>query len=528
MVLIVNPYFLTLAAWLFNGAKGFDVRIPVEAPPNSHSIPADFASLSIELDGWLEWVGKTSRNDFFYNALENIVQISGVPPRIRVGGKTQDRAYWSGSTEIADVIYPVANSSIPYPEALRVNVGDGFYRACNFLPNNTRVTHGLNFASADSLRGVYHLNSILNAYLSPSFLEAKIRLEAVEIGHEPDLYLENRYPQPYTASKYVSEWSTWAGNVLDYIPQFHPDIVEYGLKFWAGSLSASSHSSTGFSPESLFKEGLLTKTSAGPAISSFSQHHYNGNICAGSDQDLQDVLAKHYIRSNLSVFAPDIAITRAQGLEYVLGEIGTFTTRASGVSDVAGSAIWALDYLLHASHLGVSRVFFHQGIGYRSNIAQPVALPRSPSDGKQLDTPLLPYIQPQYYATIIAAEAIGPGVNTRISELVVDHPALSAYAFYSEKSLTRVLFINSRVYLRKNGRRKSIRVDLDFMGRRPRRATVKRLSIASADDTSNLRWGGVTYETESGRPAGTEESIPVRLERSFEIRDTEVALISFV
>ena len=38
-----------------------------------------------------------------------------------------------------------------------------------------------------------------------------------------------------------------------------------------------------------------------------------------------------------------------------------------GVSNTAGAALWALDYTLYASQIGVTQVHFHDGIGYKYN-----------------------------------------------------------------------------------------------------------------------------------------------------------------
>ncbi len=77
-------------------------------------------------------------------------------------------------------------------------------------------------------------------------------------------------------------------------------------------------------------------------------------------------MTKATIRSNLSIYEPDIEATHAKGLEYVLGEtnsipghvlaslcsvsdfgLSTFQG-AAGTSNTAGAALWALDYALFA------------------------------------------------------------------------------------------------------------------------------------------------------------------------------------
>lgn len=98
---------------------------------------------------------------------------------------------------------------------------------------------------------------------------------------------------------------------------------------------------------------------------SFSQHHYSGTVCRGDEEDLRDLVSKPNIRRGLDALRDDIAAVKSKGLEYVLGEANSFTchvcvcvitflhalTRsqgAAGVSNVASSAVWALDYLLYS------------------------------------------------------------------------------------------------------------------------------------------------------------------------------------
>jgi len=157
----------------------------------------------------------------------------------------------------------------------------------------------------------------------------------------------------------------------------------------------SSHSNTGFSPQAIFQNGILSSP-AGSQITlcviaahlvktvsltvlctnslSFhriSQHHYSGTFCGGNGGSLQDLVSKANIRSNLKPFAEDIAAVKQKGLTYVLGETYSYSCHgAPGVSNTAGAALWGLDYALFAGQLGITRLYFHQGIGYKYNFVR--------------------------------------------------------------------------------------------------------------------------------------------------------------
>lgn len=76
---------------------------------------------------------------------------------------------------------------------------------------------------------------------------------------------------------------------------------------------------------------------------------------------------------------------------------------------------------------------------------QPITLTRSILDGSTLTSPLPPHIQPQYYAAIVGAEAIGHR-NSEISEVSIDHDQISGYAFYEDCEVKKLLLINHTPY----------------------------------------------------------------------------------
>ena len=82
-------------------------------------------------------------------------------------------------------------------------------------------------------------------------------------------------------------------------------------------------------------------------------------------------MSKASIRGNLTSFDSDIAAVKQNGLTYVLGETNSVSCHgAPGVSNAAGAALWGLDYALFAGQLGVDRLYFHQGIGYKYNLVR--------------------------------------------------------------------------------------------------------------------------------------------------------------
>jgi len=109
-----------------------------------------------------------------------------------------------------------------------------------------------------------------------------------------------------------------------------------------------------------------------------------------------------------------------------------------------------------------------------------VTLTRSIRDGSSLANPVLPRIQPQYYAAIIAAEAIGKSGNARVDDIDIDHKNVTGYAFYEGTKLARAVFLNLNPYEPDERQRSSVRLELQFASKgqpEPLVMQVKRLAI---------------------------------------------------
>jgi hypothetical protein len=88
------------------------------------------------------------------------------------------------------------------------------------------------------------------------------------------------------------------------------------------------------------------------------------------------------------------------------------------------------------------------------------------------------HIQSEYYAAIIAGEAIGKSGNTQIRELTLNDPQITGYAFYEGGRLARAVFINLRAYTG-TAIRSSVHLSLGFTGTgsSPVSMSVKHLAI---------------------------------------------------
>lgn len=144
--------------------------------------------------------------------------------------------------------------------------------------------------------------------------------------------------------------------------------------------------------------------------------------------------------------------------------------------------------MLQAATLGVSRVHFHNGLGYRYNIFQPI---HNLQDGLNIS---IPHILPLYHAFLVVNEAIGPCTpptkerDTR--ECVAGHVAelggldgtLAGYGIWEEGKLVRVVMIHSGLY--QDGQRG--RLDVELQGLEAKKIKVKRLRVPRTESYYGL------------------------------------------
>lgn len=215
------------------------------------------------------------------------------------------------------------------------------------------------------------------------------------------------------------------------------------------------------------------------------------------------------------------------------------------MSNTAGAALWVIDYTLQAATLGITEMFFHEGIGFKYNFVrsaenpcsavtddrlqfQPIALNRSIVDGSALNPPQPPQVQPSYYAGIVITTLIGTTGSAQLVELTVSDSNVSGYAAFEHGQLVRVVFVNLHAWLQSStGTRPSVHIDFSFAGAKKTKATARRLVIQHADDTKGLTFAGQSYETSDASASGSVSTESVDLTKGVDLRATEAILISF-
>ncbi|KAI0751852.1 glycoside hydrolase family 79 protein [Daedaleopsis nitida] len=520
-----------LAALILNLAgcsvSAVTVSIPIAAPNGSEPLSSTLVSFSLEQDRWPDWTGVDARNDFTYNALSNYAALTGKPPNIRVGANSEDHTTWSPTEPLVENLFPTPDAITPYPESTRITVGDTYYGLSRYLPSGTHMVWGVNLGGNNVTNAVNMAKAIIRSFDTPGVKESGIVLDRMEVGNEADLYSHNGLrPKNYTVQQYVREWTGIAGPVVEAL----------GISGRNGSitLQGAAFANQGFTPRQIYNLSIL-ESAPGGAISVISQHHYQAHFCNGGNFSLVSFMDKAYIRSNLSIFEADITATRAQGLQYILGETNSIACHgAPDVSNTAGSALWAIDYTLRAATLGIREAYFHEGVGFKYNFIQPVALNRSIIDNTPLDPPAPPQVYPSYYGGLVVNTFIGASGSSQISELNVNDTNVSGYAAFEEGRLVRAVFVNLHAWLKNSaGARPSVHIALNLTGADigafpGQRVVARRMALQHADDVGNLTWAGRSYETADALPRGGIAQEDGSLADGVAILASEAVLIDFL
>lgn len=128
--------------------------------------------------------------------------------------------------------------------------------------------------------------------------------------------------------------------------------------------------------------------------------------------------------------------------------------------------------------------------------------------------------------------------TTKLVELELSAPNLSGYAIYEAGEPVRAVFVNLNAWLKSDEgvRERSVyHIDLGFTSNADEKTfdsaekeiRVKRLNIGYADDTSNLTWGGQSWETPEFLVSEEEVFETGSWDEGVDIRETEAILVWF-
>jgi len=413
---------------------------------------------------------------------------------------------------------------MPFPEGQNIVVSSSFYSLSKFLPSGTSMTWGFNFGAANLSLATTELEAILTDFgtsTSQGGVQGSgVSLDLVELGNEPDLYGGNGHrASGYDVQDYVTEWRKYITSLLNSTSLSSASAP----KIQAMSFGNSDFGAGNFSPQQAIKDGLLGGDIGG-FVGSISQHHYSGGCCTARIQDLMD---KNLIRKNLTEFEGDISAVKQTGIPYYFGETNTyFNHGVPKISDAGGAALWLADYTLFGATIGIEKMFFHEGVGYKYNLIQPVTLTVNPDDGTPLNPSIPAHVQSSYYGALAVTEFLGSTTSAR-SIVEIDFSSsttVSGFALYTSGTIQRILLLNHQPFLSSSGgTRPSQSISLSSVG--TKNISVKRLSIPFADVETGLKWGGQSFD--GGVASGSSSVGSQSTSSPVVVSASEVVLVEF-
>ncbi|KAF7551869.1 hypothetical protein G7Z17_g4714 [Cylindrodendrum hubeiense] len=439
----------------------FILQLPTKRPEWAEKLSPHLAGFSLEMDRWPDWAGKKlgKPNKYFNQLLRNLGERTGHMPFLRVGANSQDRSSVDLNVEVMNSTFPEPTENVPNPEANHVFIGRDFYALSGNLPSGTSFLWGLNLKSLNKTETVAQAHLLAEAFQGDrSHLTKHVKLVNVEIGNEPDFYGPTRTSH---SGPYGNEW-----NPLNYTTtwvEFAKAIskkIEFGRAGSEEKPTLSPGALTGFNapewtPEGPLQAGILDDRDIRRKTSQFTEHSYSGG------------------------FSPYRIVQPGELMNKLAGETNSYANHGQpGLSNTVEGAIWTVDWMLLGASLGIERMHFHQGVGYRYNAIQPTD---ESDDGLNITRP---HILPSYHAFLVVNEAIGKSGNAYISEIPTSNLTLTAYGIWEEKQLTRLVVLNTQVYLG-NGEKPSINVNLASLSAdRPK--TVKLLQSETTTANTNV------------------------------------------
>lgn len=102
---LLLPYHALSLLLLGQLVSCLDVLVSLTPPAAALSVSKSLLSFSIEQDRWTDWVGTTSQNDFFFNTLDNLQQLTGLPPQIRIGANSEDHTNFGNNVQVLRHLY---------------------------------------------------------------------------------------------------------------------------------------------------------------------------------------------------------------------------------------------------------------------------------------------------------------------------------------------------------------------------------------------------------------------------------------
>ncbi|KAF2014445.1 glycoside hydrolase family 79 protein [Aaosphaeria arxii CBS 175.79] len=326
-------------------AHAITFQVPGSSGNNAATLdlsPVSFGFPFATLTGYFDGMPLASK------CLDTFRSVSGVWPRIRVGGTSEDYGTFDPTLKVPNIVTgtaPTGQSQTTYgPQLVQV--------LANYKGT---IVWGLN-------RGFNNLTNTIEA--AKVVVKTLPTLYALELGNEPDgiilqfmvfaalnATIANGVDWNFqTEAESESKWQAAVGQALG-----RDNIVQ-----------ASSYYQTparGWGAANYFK---FADPTADRYIKVYSHHNYPQTAVGTSNGEdppnVQALMSHVNITKNVGLYVDDVKAAATRGFDYVFGETNSVSGNGKpGQGDTFATGMWVLDYVLRAASIGIKRAYFHQG-----------------------------------------------------------------------------------------------------------------------------------------------------------------------
>lgn len=397
-------------------------------------ISPSFAGFGIEPSNLFSYTGGSEENQLTKNLMENLANYTGTPPHLRIGGNTQDYFIWDenqGEYECANNPNPVGQGAFATDMLI---IGPRYFEVLNRFPSNTPITFGLNLAYSED----DYIEQITTMATQAVERLDHVNLVSLEIGNEPDLYLQNGFRTgPWGGQVYTQQWLDRASAVWQQVlrPRGLPSNF-----FEPGTTASTIGTSFEIDDLETFGITVLANGSEHPYISSWNQHDYYYYIGVSTHPITQySFMTLSTTNDQFAAWVEQIQQAMNTPYPYALREMGVVgPIGLNDVTDIFGAALWSLNFLFYAATLNISSVQMHMTDNSNASAWQPVQFYGND-----------PFVRPNYYSFAAFDQTIGPTCQAQVGGYILhDAPdpyggRTAAYSVYQDGLLASIVLINS-------------------------------------------------------------------------------------
>ncbi|KAL9056883.1 MAG: hypothetical protein Q9162_002654 [Coniocarpon cinnabarinum] len=418
-------------------ASSPSVAVPPSAPSSaSPNIDPSFQGFAIEVASVVEYAldANGNPNTFSQNLISAITSKTGGAPIVRFGGTSSDFARLIDTqTEPA---LPVAATD-NYQNVGGTTIGPSFWPLLNNF-NDARIVFQVPLGIDSIANAVSWTTAGVNAL-------GLDRIEALEIGNEPDLYpntddagqplLPPQYQGALDDPAYVFKYGAFSSAVASALNLPANDSL---FQAFDTAVHFDSSEATVQAVPAVFNAGI----NANNSIKAVSHHYYQ---TSGTAPYSEGLLNHGAITNHLDYFKPFISYlqssTNVNGapIPFIIGEVGNSLNRTHDYNYQASlaAALWSVDFALYGMSIGVGRVYWQQIMHSGFDLWLPIDSAGVPQ--QTFST---------FYGVLFGAEFIGTSGQTRVAELALDNapPNVVAYAAYDNNAPARIAIVNLNEY----------------------------------------------------------------------------------